>query len=267
MRAPGWTTLCLVAMYLASLGCAGPARAPMEREDRPLDLVWPDPPDRARLRFLMEFKDHHALGLRQSFRARLRDTLAGAELAGLIRPYAIAVDAQAIFVADPGLSAVHAFDLHRDLYLVTNQSGGTAFNSPVGLALAEDRVFIADSMRGTVYILNRELIEIGRIEDLNRPTSLTWDAESKRLFVADTHAHRIHVYDREGQYLASYGQRGERPGEFNFPTHLAIMEGRLYVNDTMNFRVQVLDGQGNPLIGFGRLGDSAGYSLLNCSFK
>ncbi len=51
-----------------------------------------------------------------------------------------------------------------------------------------------------------------------------------RIFVADTHQHRVLVYDRNGNRLAAFGHEGTGPGGFLFPTDVAFDErGRIYV--------------------------------------
>jgi sugar lactone lactonase YvrE len=55
------------------------------------------------------------------------------------------------------------------------------------------------------------------------------------------------------------GERGSQPGEFNFPTTIALGVGSLWVGDTLNFRIQRLDAvHGEPLREFGQLGDAPG---------
>ncbi len=53
-----------------------------------------------------------------------------------------------------------------------------------------------------------------------------------RLFVADTHYHRVMIFDRGGSLLGSFGQEGTGDGEFLLPTDVAIdAEGFVYVGE------------------------------------
>ena len=58
----------------------------------------------------------------------------------------------------------------------------------------------------------------------------------------------------DGSLIDIIGQRGDGPGEFNAPTHIAVENNRLYVTDTLNARVQVLDLEGEPLSTIGKRG-------------
>jgi len=53
-----------------------------------------------------------------------------------------------------------------------------------------------------------------------------------RIFVADTHYHRVMVFDREGSALGSFGREGTGDGEFQLPTDIAFdARGFVYVSE------------------------------------
>ncbi|MFH0981312.1 MAG: SMP-30/gluconolactonase/LRE family protein [Planctomycetota bacterium] len=53
-----------------------------------------------------------------------------------------------------------------------------------------------------------------------------------RLFVADTHYHRVLIYDRDGNLLEQFGRPGRSDGEFELPTDMAIdADGFIYVSE------------------------------------
>lgn len=55
-----------------------------------------------------------------------------------------------------------------------------------------------------------------------------------RLFIADTHYHRVMIYDRDGAWLGSFGREGFGDGEFQLPTDVAVdREGFIYVSEYM----------------------------------
>jgi DNA-binding beta-propeller fold protein YncE len=89
---------------------------------------------------------------------------------------------------------------------------------------------------------------------LQRPTGISRDPVAREIFVADSGAHDIKVFDEQGTLLRTLGRRGVADGEFNGPTHLNFSDGRLYVTDTLNARIQVLSPAGEPLGTIGRRG-------------
>lgn len=169
----------------------------------------------------------------------------------LQRPQAIVADAEErIFVTDVSRAAVFVFDKPAgELRIWEHAIGLRRFLAPIGIALAEGGgVWVADAELQIVAHLGADGAPQAPIGAgvLQRPTGLARDPASGLLYVADTYAHDIKVFTADGRLDRIIGERGEAPGEFNFPTHLAIAGNRLYVTDTMNSRVQIL-----PLSGEG----------------
>ena len=131
--------------------------------------------------------------------------------------------------------------------------------STVGVALSDNFVFVADSSTGKVHIFDTRGRLQATIDGLERPTGLAYDQESEQLYVADTLAHRIVVFDVEGRRLFEFGRRGVGDGEFNYPSHLSLSKDVLLVNDNMNFRIQSFDLRGRHLGTFGEHGDGSGF--------
>jgi DNA-binding beta-propeller fold protein YncE len=233
----------------------------------PGDPVWPSPPQAPRLRFVGAFSGPGDLGMgKGGFFGSIRSLLFGDEKRQLVRPYGVAVgDAgRRIFVSDPGLGAVHVFDLRRHRYSQLPDSRRRELRSPIGVAVdAAGRLLVSDAERALVFVFspsNKLLFSFGQGEGLKRPTGMAVSGD--RLLVSDTMGHRVLVYrvrDRGADLLFQFGGRGDGPGLFNFPVDIAVApDGRIYVNDSMNFRVQVFDAQGRFVRALGRAGDSTG---------
>lgn len=183
----------------------------------------------------------------------------GEEKVTLKRPQSGAVDAQGrILVTDISQHAVFVFDPVAGRLLVWTQAQEYVnFVTPIGIAVGRDeQILVADAELGRVFRLDRDGKPLGSFGEgsLKRPTGLVRDARRGRIYVADTHAHDVKVFDDDGHLLEVMGRRGEADGELNFPTHLAFGGGRLYVADSMNARVQVFDEQGRGAGTIGRRG-------------
>lgn len=64
-----------------------------------------------------------------------------------------------------------------------------------------------------------------------KPVGLTVHPDG-RIFVADTHYHRVVVYDNEGNELARFGELGNGDGQFQLPTDVAVdHSGFIYVSE------------------------------------
>lgn len=166
----------------------------------------------------------------------------------LQRPQSGTVDAAGrIYVTDVSRQAVFVFDPQDGELKVWDRAlEGRNFVAPVGIAVEPSgQVLVADAELGIVARLDRNGNPVGAIGQgtLSRPTGLAFDSARQQLYVADTYAHDIKVFDADGRLLRAIGRRGDGGGEFNFPTYLALRQGELYVTDTMNARVQVLSAE------------------------
>jgi hypothetical protein len=79
-------------------------------------------------------------------------------------------------------------------------------------------------------------------------TDVAWDPAGNT-YISDGYINsRIAKYDKDGNWITSFGSPGTQPGQFNTPHAIASdKDGNLYVADRGNRRIQVLDGNGKPL--------------------
>jgi len=79
-------------------------------------------------------------------------------------------------------------------------------------------------------------------------TDVTWDPAGN-IFISDGYINsRVAKIDKNGNWIKSWGGRGDKPGEFNTPHNIAAdAQGNIYVADRFNRRIQVFDGDGRFL--------------------
>ncbi|MDP2369641.1 6-bladed beta-propeller [Rhodoferax sp.] len=269
----GWA-----AVLLALLGLSGCAEVkyvmrldPLPDATQPTQR-WPAAPETPRYRYVGQLLGEENFvsdgTVQRNAGVKLFHWLVGLfdgseEKLTLKRPQSGTVDAQGrILVTDISNHAVLVFDPVAGKLLVWGQAQAqTNFVTPIGIAMgAGGQVLVADAELGRVFRLDQEGKPLGSFGQgvLTRPTGLARDATLGRVYVSDTHAHDIKVFDDAGGLLEIIGQRGEGPDELNFPTHLAFSGGKLYVADSMNARVQVFDTQGGASSTIGRRGRFVG---------
>ncbi|WP_246264339.1 6-bladed beta-propeller [Aromatoleum toluvorans] len=261
----------ILALAISMAGCATqstPARLHYGLLDAPEGkrLMWPAEPEVPRYQFAGQLtgeenfvREGESKGVGRFF-AWVVGLMEEEKPNVLQRPQAVAVDErERIFVSDVSRAAVFVFDKPAGELKVWEYAVGLRrFVSPIGVALAEGGgIWVADSELQVVAHLDAQgnpLPPIGA-GVLQRPTGIARDPATGLLYVADTYAHDIKVFGTDGRLEKIIGERGEAPGEFNFPTHIAVAHGKLYVTDTMNSRVQAipLEGDAKPQI-IGRRG-------------
>jgi DNA-binding beta-propeller fold protein YncE len=82
----------------------------------------------------------------------------------------------------------------------------------------------------------------------NLPTDIAFAADGS-MFMSDGYGNaRVHKFSADAQYLFSWGEPGNAPGQFNLPHGVWIdRRGRLLVADRENDRVQIFDLNGKLL--------------------
>jgi hypothetical protein len=78
-----------------------------------------------------------------------------------------------------------------------------------------------------------------------QPTDVTWDARGD-IFISDGYINsRVAKYDKNGDWVTSWGEKGTRDGQFDTPHSIAAdAAGNIYVADRGNRRIQVFTSDG-----------------------
>ena len=262
----------------ASAAQAGPRKFPFD----PTKLVWPSPPNIARVHWVDYFageKIDYSPAAAAKPKASWMDRLAGGQTDQekvnpkafpfqLIGPTGIAIDSKGlVYVADQKVGAIFIFNTeNHDTQLIRN--GYEAHFSWInGLAIDDDdRLFVSDGRMHRVLIFSPKHEVEGQITDgLVDPNGLAIDTENRLLYVVDTQQDQVLVYDADSlKLLRRIGTGGKNhflttPGDFGAPEDAAVdSDGNVYVTDTLNNRVEIFDADGNFISLFGKHGDGPG---------
>ena len=79
--------------------------------------------------------------------------------------------------------------------------------------------------------------------------------EKNEIVVTETGSHRIQVFSSNGTHLRSFGGKGIKQGEFDWPAGIGFHNDNIMVADGNNHRVQLFSGQGEYLSQFGGEGN------------
>lgn len=193
------------------------------------------------------------------------------EKEALARPVGVALDGEErLYVVEQLKKGISVFDLNGTrVRFITDPS----MERPSGIALdrARGRIYVADtahtkSQEHTVKVFDlagQRLGTIGRGKGEGEgqflfPTYLAVDGTGN-LYVSDTLNARVQVFDPEGKYVKSIGQRGNAWGMFDKPKGIALDSfGNVYVADSGWSNVQIFNQKGQILLFFGGRGPIPG---------
>jgi DNA-binding beta-propeller fold protein YncE len=261
----GWCPrIIMSALLVAVAGCATTDKAPepLTKEE----LVWPLPPEQPRITYLKSLSSDRDVEATKSGSEQLKDSLLGKDgkVRRLGKPYGVHADQEGrVFVTDTSFGKLVVFDAKNKKFSIWGEAGKGILGKPLGVTSdSQGRVYVTDVNLKRVVVYGPDgdfLHAIGKKGEFEGPAGIAVNEKIGRIYVVDTKKHHIAVFNMEGELVSTIGERGTEPGQFNFPTNLAMGQGgKLYVMDTMNFRVQILDSGGKVLKTFGNIGDGQG---------
>ena len=256
-------------------------KAPALPEVDTSNLVWPDPPDIARVRWIEQYRGEpkpvesanqpKKKATKQDWMLRLAG-VAPAETSKadlkfrLVRPYGVATDSKGrIYTADTYVGAVFIFNSEDKSVEFIRNGKDARFKALIGVAIDDtDRLFVTDSGFRRVFAFDAShkfLASFGS-ERMERPSGVAVDSKNRLIYVTDVLKDNVLVYDLDSfKYIRTIGGPPQRPaddspGTFTRPTNVAVgPNGDVYVSDTLNGRIQIFDADGAFLSTFGNPGD------------
>lgn len=263
-RGQGFTSYVLrLASYIILLLLIGCASVPLIEEPSS-NIVWPKAPDKARIRFLKSVSKTEDIATKGGGWLKKTWAFLTGETAtrDLIAPYGITADSEGnIYVADRDTREIFSFNLRTGKSFSFFYDTEDLEDYPIGIGIAIN-IYVTYPNSGRVIIFNRSgkfIKEIGKEANFQRPTGVAANSDKGLIYVVDTLGHDIKVFDLSGKLLFNFGKRGDKDGEFNYPTHIFVArDGTVYVTDELNFRIQAFTYDGKFLFKFGKIGTVPG---------
>ena len=255
---------CSIFSLLVS-GCTSARMDEAAWQDQRLSAVWPQSPEKARIKVLQVIQGpRDVVGASSGVARKVFNYIAGTEeeFIDFYTPQCIAADGNGlIYIADPSIGIVHKYNLAAKEVQYIFQAGEKRLGSPVGVALDNDNnLYITDAQHAAIFKFSPDgafLRELDGKGNLRRPAGIAVKSNGDKL-VADALADKVFIFDKN-DFL-----KGELPGSdftesFNRPTYLAVdSQDNVYVTDTMNFTVRVFDANGRYVRSQGQIGDVPG---------
>ena len=252
----------VVIMYLASI-LSGCAVLNANHDDLPQypSIVWPDSPEPSRIKFQQIIHDAKDLGIQKGFFTRLFEWVFGDDNIEIVKPMSIAtLQDGTLLIADPGAGGIHRINKTNNQHDLIQLKNDQPLVTPVSLAVTGKNAYVSDSTLGIFYLnADKDYLSPVRLDvSPKRASGLAYNENTQLLYVVDTADHSVKIYKHE-KLIKSFGKRGKKAGEFNYPTMAWIdNEGTLYITDSLNFRIQIFTAQGEFIKQFGKRGNGTG---------
>lgn len=247
-------------------GCSASRLDPSLWQDKRINISWPQPPNKERIRLLRIINGpEDIIEGEKGAVGRFFDFMVGSsnQYTGFYTPQCIAANGDGlIFIADPSIGVVHRYDLaSREVSYVYKLNDGRTLVSPVGVAIdSSGFLYVTDSQLASVFKFGSEgefIKELDSSGKFQRPAGIAINSRGDKLLV-DIKLNKIFVYDKDDSFKGEM-KLTEFKDQFNMPTYIAIdSKDNLYVTDTMNFTIRVFDANGRHLRNQGQIGDAPG---------
>ena len=176
------------------------------------------------------------------------------------RPKGIAFDSHGnIVVADCYNHRVQVFDRNGNFLSMFGEQGSreNQLESPQGLSInGNGDIIVADKGNKLIKIFSssrKYLRKFGGSGSLVTPYHCI--QHGQYFIVSDYSDHSIKKFNLEGKFIARFGKRENKDGEFSGPCYLSVTkESLLMVCDAVNCRVQVFEVSGKFVTKFGSEG-------------
>ena len=160
---------------------------------------------------------------------------------------------------DSLISANTILMIDRNTGKIKNSWGAGLFIMPHGLTVDKlNNVWVTDVGLHQIFKFSHDgklLMKLGEARipgndslHFNRPTDVAV-TEDGSFYISDGYRNsRVVKFSKDGKYLFSWGNKGNRPGEFNIPHAVDLdADGNVYVADRENKRIQEFDANGKFL--------------------
>ena len=178
---------------------------------------------------------------------------------GIDNPWSIAISKSGhLLVALYNSSCVVA--LNKDYGKVV--PGGTKVLHPVGIDVDEDGSILVASLASAqlmkfnedwtlAKVVGRKGDQPGQFDNIKR---VKISPTSHQYYVCDSGNNRIQVFNRDLEYVLSFGKKGSKLGQLSWPTDLAFDQvGNVFVVEFSNCRIQKFSPVGKPIAIFDNL--------------
>ena len=244
-------------------------------------IVWPNPPDVTRIRYLNYWSGEKLVIKKQGEKKKQgwMDRVSGVATGEtmdtrprwqLVVPNGIAIDSKGLaYIADSKVRAIFIVNTETGEYKMIKNGSDANFKWLTGLAIDDgDQLFASDAGMKRVMVFNpQHKLETTISEGMYDPGGMAIDNENRLLYVSDAEQDLVLVYDADAPHklIRKIGKAGTKhtstvPGEFAKPTGVAVdKDGNVYVSDTWNNRIEIFDADGNFIRTFGKSGDGPGF--------
>ena len=236
-----------------------------------VQLVFPNPPDKPRVRWVRSIRNMRDLkGRKESFLEKFMSFLAGGDVTQnfFVGAYGVYKQGGKLYATDTGAQRLTVLDLDKKKIDFIGEKGEDMLKSPVGVVVDPDgTMFVTDTGDHSLKAYSAAGKFLWKTDALgteggkfNRPAGIAPTPDGN-LLVADNGNRRLVLLSKEGKFIKELCVHAKKDVfALANPNNVWVdKDGSFAVTDPLAGRVHVFTSTGGVIGGFGEPGDSPGY--------
>jgi DNA-binding beta-propeller fold protein YncE len=223
-------------------------------------VIYPAPPDTARIQFLTRISSSHDVtGGRKTF---AKSMLGEDKNISINKPYGVAVHAGKILICDTFIHGIVIIDMIKNKFEQFIPKGKGELKVPVNCYVDSiGNLYIADSERKQIVIFDAKgkyLNSFGESDNF-KPTDVF--VRNNKIWVSNISGHQIHVYSNDSRpALLNSFPKANTVTDRNLysPTNLYVTDNKVYVTDFGDFKIKIFTHDGEFIRSIGSYGNGIG---------
>ncbi len=241
-------------IFLALVGCSKKIQPSFQ------DLiVYPSPPDTARIQYLTSFSTSQDVeGNASSFK---KFVVGEEQPKPIIKPYGVSLHGNKIYICDLDLRGLEIIDMKNQTFSYFTPKGLGQLKLPINCFVDSlGYIYVADAQRLQIVVFNKELEYVNSFgaKENFKPTDVF--VSNSKIWVANLINGTIDVYKNDStyQFLYSFPEKDLEEGKLFQPTNLFVTQDKVYVSDFGEFNIKVYNHEGKYLNKIGSYGKNIG---------
>jgi sugar lactone lactonase YvrE len=250
-----WSLFCFIALTLLLGSCS----QHIGKQKSPETIIYPLPPDTARIQFLTSFSSSDNVTKKKS---KFAEYLFGPDNpVPVLKPYGVSIYNGKLFICDVELKGLEIFDLGRKSFEQFIPKGQGQLKLPINCFVDNNGIiYVSDVERRQVVVFDPDKNYLNSFGDTGnfKPTDVF--VFEDRVYVTDSRNNKVNVYRKGFLNLIDYFPKVQ-PGDSGFlyqPTNIYVTPEEIYVSDFGDFKIKIYTHDGKFISSVGSYGNSLG---------
>jgi DNA-binding beta-propeller fold protein YncE len=223
-------------------------------------VIFPSPPDTARIQYLTRISNSHDVAGDGKF---ITSFLFGKdEDLPINKPYGVAIHNGEILICDTYIRGLVIINMKKNTFERFIPTGKGELKVPLNCFVGKNGyLYIADAERKQVVIFDETLKYVGSIGEAENFKPVDVFVQDDKIWITNLAGHQINVYRNDSSYelLNTFPEVSKSdPNSLFSPTNIYVTDNKVYVTDFGDFKIKIYSHEGEFISSVGSYGEGIG---------